>query len=89
MLKCGKLEETMKTLEQTIREEAENLGMTNFKIAEDCGVLAIYDENSQLEKYQIVPEEVAETVLEDFKNYDGFKAANFDFEGVTYYFVKQ
>ena len=89
MLKCGKLEEDMKTLEQTIRQEAENLGMTNFRISEDCVVLDIYDENSQLEKYQIVPEEVAETVLEDFKNYDGFRAANFDFEGVTYYFVKQ
>lgn len=79
----------MKTLEQTIREEAENLGMTNFRISQDCSVLAIYDENTQLEKYQIVPEQVAITVLEDFKNYDGFKAANFDFEGITYYFVKQ
>jgi hypothetical protein len=79
----------MKTLKETIKEEAENLGMTNFKIAEDCGILAIYNEDSRLEKYQILPENEAANVLEDFRNYDGFKAANFEFEGVTYFFVKQ
>lgn len=75
----------MKTLEQTIREEAESqLGIETFEVVNETSIMV-----DGREKYQVVPEQVAETVLEDFKNYDGFKAANFNFEGVTYYFVKQ
>jgi len=75
----------MKTLNETIRTEAKNqLGIDNFEVVNEVSIMV-----EGREKYQVVPEEVAETVLEDFKNYDGFKAANFYFEGVTYYFVKQ
>lgn len=75
----------MKTLNETIRQEVESqLGIETFEVVNETSIMV-----EGREKYQIVPEEVAETVLEDFKNYDGFKAANFDFDGVTYYFVKQ
>ncbi len=40
-------------------------------------------------KYQVVDEGTAKEVIEDFKNYDGFPAPSFEFEGETYYFVKQ
>lgn len=75
----------MKNLNETIREEAKNqLGIETFEVVNETSIMV-----EGREKYQVVPEEVAETVLEDFKNYDGFKAANFDFEGINYYFVKQ
>ena len=75
----------MKTLNETIRTEVENqLGIENFEVVNEVSIMV-----EGREKYQVVPEEVAETVLEDFRNYDGFKAAKFDFEDVTYYFVKQ
>ena len=75
----------MKTLNETIKTEVVNqLSIENFEVVNEISIMV-----DGKEKYQVVPEEVAETILEDFKNYDGFKAANFDFEGVTYYFVKQ
>lgn len=73
----------MKNLTETIKTEAENLGIEKFEVNE----VSIMVEGR--EKYQVVPEEVAETILEDFKNYDGFEAHSFDFNGLTYYFVKQ
>jgi len=72
----------MKNLTETIRTEAENLGIENFEVNE----VSIMVEGR--EKYQVVPELLAEEVLEDFKNYDGFEAHSFEFDGVTYYFVK-
>jgi hypothetical protein len=75
----------MQNLNETIRAEVKNqLGIEIFEVVNEISIMV-----DGREKYQVVPEEVAETVLEDLKNYDGFKAANFDFEGVTYYFVKQ
>ncbi|MFH2032065.1 MAG: hypothetical protein ABIJ40_15830 [Bacteroidota bacterium] len=74
----------MKNLTETIRTEAENLGVENFEVVNETSIII-----EGREKYQVVPEQVAEEVLEDFKNYDGFEAHSFDFEGVTYYFVKQ
>lgn len=75
----------MKTLNETIRQEVESqLGTSTFEVVNETLIMV-----EGREKYQVVPEQVAETVLENFKNYDGFKAANFDFDGVTYYFVKQ
>ena len=75
----------MKNLNETIREEAKNqLGIETFEVVNETSIMV-----EGREKYQVVPEKVAETVLEGYRNYDGFKAANFDFEGITYYFVKQ
>ena len=75
----------MKNLIETIKYEVKTqMEFTNFAVNENNEVMI----NGKA-KFQVLPEEVAETVLDDFKNYDGFKAVNFDFEGVTYYFVKQ
>lgn len=75
----------MKTLTETIKQEIiENGLVENFEIVDDYSVRV-----DGKEKFQVQPKNVAEEVLEDFKNYDGFEAHSFDFEGETYYFVKQ
>lgn len=75
----------MTNLIDIIRTEAENqLGIENFEVLNEVSIVV-----NGVEKYQVVPKEVAETVLADFCNCDGFNAANFDYEGTTYYFVKQ
>jgi len=73
----------MKNLTETIRTEAENLGIENFEVIKEVCIII-----EGREKYQVVPELLAEEVLEDLKNYDGFEAHSFEFDGVTYYFVK-
>jgi len=75
----------MKTLKEQITSEVKNqMGYTDFSVNENNEVIM----NGHA-KFQVVPESVASKVIEDFRNYDGFKAVNFDFEGETYYFVKQ
>lgn len=75
----------MTTLLDTIKNEVVNtLGIENFTVVNEMSIIV-----DGHEKFQVVNESVAEEVLEDFKNYDGFAADNFDFEGETYYFVKQ
>lgn len=74
----------MKNLTETIRTEAENLGIENFEVVNETSIRV-----EGREKYQVVPEKFAVEVLEDFRNYDGFPAHSFDFEGETYYFVMQ
>jgi hypothetical protein len=74
----------MKTLTETIRTEAVNLGITNFEVVNEVSIMV-----EGREIYQVIPEKVAITVIEDFINHDGFVAHSFDFDGVTYYFVKQ
>lgn len=75
----------MKNLTDTIRKEIiENDLVENFEIINDCSIVV-----EGKEKFQVQPENVAEEVLEDFKNYDGFHAHSFDFDGETYFFVKQ
>ena len=63
---------------------ARDLGLEEFQIQNN----SVLDQNGR-EVYQIQPENIAREVLEDFRNFDGFTAHSFDFEGVTYYFVKQ
>jgi len=74
----------MKNLTETIRTEAVNLGITNFEVVNEVSIMV-----EGREIYQVIPEKVACEVIEDFINYDSFRAHNFDFDGVTYYFVKQ
>ena len=63
---------------------ARDLGLEEFQIKNN----SVLDQTGR-EVYQIQPENIAREVLEDFRNFDGFPAHSFDFEGVTYYFVKQ
>jgi YHS domain-containing protein len=75
----------MKNLTETIRQEIiENDLVENFEIINECSVMV-----NGKEKFQVQPENVAQEVLEDFKNYDGFEAHSFNCKGETYYFVKQ
>ena len=78
----------MKTLNETIREELnEKFNVENCEIEILDDTLILIDGR---EKYQVVDENTAIEVLgDDLRNFDGFKAQNFNFEGVTYYFVKQ
>jgi len=63
---------------------ARDLGLEEFQIKNN----SVLDQTGR-EVYQIQPEDIAREVLEDFRNFDGFPATYFNFEGVTYYFVKQ
>jgi len=74
----------MKNLTETIRTEAVNLGIINFDVVNEVSIMV-----KGREIYQVVPEKVACEVIEDFINHDGFGAHSFDYDGVTYYFVKQ
>jgi hypothetical protein len=78
----------MKTLEQTIREELnEKFNVENCEVEILDDTLILID---GIEKYQVVDENTAIEILGDeLRNFDGFKAQIFDFEDVTYYFVKQ
>jgi len=75
----------MKTLNETIREEVKKqMGYTDFAVNNDTELVI-----TSKKRFQIVPESEAAEMMEDFCNYDGFKAVNFEFEGTRYYFVKQ
>lgn len=74
----------MKNLTEKIRTEAEKIGIENFEIVNEISIRI-----EGREKYQVVPENIAVEVLENYRNYDGFPAHSFEFEDVTYYFVKQ
>lgn len=79
------LEANAKTLTQAIEDAINEKDLADvFEIKNECSVMV-----DGREVFQVQPEEVAKEVLEDFKNFDGFEAASFDFNGETYYFVKQ
>lgn len=81
----------MKNFNETIREAIiENDLVENFEIINDFEIknadmnhvlFHVYDEKTA--------SEVAENEDEIFRNYDGTECITFDFEGLTYYFVKQ
>lgn len=74
-----------KTLTQAIEESIKDNDLADvFEIKNECSVIV-----DGREVYQVQPEEVAKDVIEDFRNYDGFEAPGFYFNGKTYYFVKQ
>ena len=72
------------------RSEAATAAAMDFGLLEEFEIQnnSVLDQNGR-EVYQIQPENIAREVLEDFRNFDGFPAHSFDFEGTTYYFVKQ
>lgn len=72
------------TLTEKVRSEAEKYGIEDFEVVDEISIRI-----NGREKYQVVPEKYAVEVLDNFRNYDGFPAHSFDFEGETYYFVLQ
>ena len=75
----------MKEFNEKIRQEVEiQLGIETFEILSDTSIMV-----NGREKYQVVTEDDATEVIEDFMNYDGSKSKYFEFDGITYYFILQ
>jgi hypothetical protein len=78
----------MKTLEEIIKEELNkqfNFEDQNIEIVNEMLIKI-----NGVEKFNVVDKDTAIEVLgEDLLNYDRFKAENFNYEGVIYYFLKQ
>jgi hypothetical protein len=78
----------MKTLEEIIKEELNkqfNFEDQNIEIVNEMLIKI-----NGVEKFNVVDKDTAiEALGEDLLNYDGFKAENFNYEGIIYYFLKQ
>ena len=83
-------EELMYIRVKNLSIEAATEAVMDFGLLEEFQIKnnSVLDQTGR-EVYQIQPEDIAREVLEYFRNFDGFPAHSFDFEGVTYYFVKQ
>ena len=69
----------MKAFNEKIRQEVESqLGIETFEILSDTSIMV-----NGREKYQVVTEDDAKEVIEDFMNYDGSKSKYFEFISVN------
>ena len=75
----------MTTFNDKIRQEVESqLGIETFDILSDTSIMV-----NGREKFQVVSEDDAKEIIEDFINYDGYPAKYFEFDGIIYYFILQ